>query len=44
MAFRKNQITRRESFSALVVALPAFSLGVSGCDRAKTLPKELSAD
>ena len=44
MAFRKYQITRRESFATLGVGLPAFSLGLSGCDSAKKLPKELNVD
>ncbi|MDA7897420.1 FAD-dependent oxidoreductase, partial [Akkermansiaceae bacterium] len=44
MAFEKHQITRRESFATLGVGLPAFSLGLSGCVSAKTLPKELSVD
>jgi hypothetical protein len=44
MAFRKHQITRRESFATLGVGLPAFSLGLSGCHNAKSSPKELAAD
>ncbi len=44
MVLKKHQITRRKCFSALGVGLPAFSLGLSGCASAKTLPKELSVD